>query len=61
LLNKDFGAAGASDPYYVVSLSEDGGKTKTKIGKSDSIQNDLNPDWTTVFEITFDRHKNQVS
>ncbi|CAL8147216.1 unnamed protein product [Orchesella dallaii] len=47
------------DPYYILKLSEDGGESKTEIGRSETLQNQLNPDWPNVFEITFDREKNQ--
>ncbi|ODM90767.1 E3 ubiquitin-protein ligase NEDD4-like [Orchesella cincta] len=49
----------SDDPYYIVSLSEDGGNTKTEIGRSETISNDLNPDWKFEFELTFDRNNNQ--
>ncbi|ODM92599.1 Copine-2 [Orchesella cincta] len=56
----DKGISGSTtDPYYILFLSEDGGKTKTEIGRSDTITNQLNPDWTNVFEIKIDRTKNQ--
>ncbi|ODM89788.1 Cytosolic phospholipase A2 beta, partial [Orchesella cincta] len=38
---------------------EDGGNTKTEIGRSETISNDLNPDWKFEFELTFDRNNNQ--
>ncbi|ODM89931.1 Protein BONZAI 3 [Orchesella cincta] len=47
------------DPYFIVSLSEDGGESKSEIGRSDTIENQLNPDWANVFEVSFDRDKNQ--
>ncbi|ODM94829.1 Copine-8 [Orchesella cincta] len=56
---RDKGFFGTSDPYFIVSLSEDGGNSKSKIGRSDTIQNQKNPDWSNVFEVNFDRNKNQ--
>jgi len=57
LLDKD--NIGTSDPYYTISYSTDEGKSKTKIGRSDTIQDQENPDWGNVFEFDFDRRKKQ--
>ncbi|ODM90450.1 E3 ubiquitin-protein ligase NEDD4-like [Orchesella cincta] len=57
---KNEGLIGTSDPYVIVSLSEDGGKSKSKVGRTDTIKNQLNPDWSNEFEIKFDRKKDQL-
>src|SRR5687768_12226365 len=49
---------GTTDGYVEVFLSENFGK-ETKLGKTNTVSNNENPDWTTVFEFNFDRAKNQ--
>jgi len=56
LIDKD--TAGTSDPYYEVFYSTDGGQSKTKIGRSDTVNDQENPDWGNTFEFDFDRRKN---
>lgn len=51
---------GTSDPYYEVSYSNDGGRTKTKLGRSDTVNDQENPDWGNTFQLDFDRRKSQV-
>ncbi|ODM96349.1 Protein BONZAI 3 [Orchesella cincta] len=57
--NLKHGILHSDDPYYAVFLSEDGGKTKTEIGRSEIITKSLNPEWKYWFEINFDRTKDQ--
>jgi len=58
LIDKD--NVGTSDPYYEVYYSTDGGTSKTKIGRSDTVNDQENPDWGNTFEYSFDRTKNQA-
>jgi len=57
LIDKD--NIGTSDPYYEVSYSNDGGRTKTKLGRSDTVNDQENPDWGNTFQLDFDRKKSQ--
>jgi len=57
LIDKD--NLGTSDPYYILYSSTDEGQSKTKIGRSDTVQDQENPDWGNVFEFNFDRSKKQ--
>lgn len=59
LPDKDTGF-GTTDGYFILHSSTDGGKTKTKLFRSDTINDKENPDWGTVYEFDFDRAKNQV-
>jgi len=56
--DKDTGF-GTTDGYFELFSSEDGGRTKTKITKSDTISDQENPDWGQTFEFDFDRSKDQ--
>jgi len=58
LIDKD--NVGTSDPYYEVYYSTDGGNSKTKIGRSDTVNDQENPDWGNTFDFDFDRRKNQI-
>jgi hypothetical protein len=51
---------GTTDGYFEIFSSTDGGRSKTKVGKSDIISDKENPDWGNVFEFDFDRSKNQL-
>jgi len=57
LIDKD--NIGTSDPYYQVFSSTDLGRSKSKIGRSDTVNDQENPDWGNTFEFDFDRSKNQ--
>jgi len=61
LPDKDDGP-GTTDGYFEIFQSEDGGRTRKKVGKgkSTTVSNNLNPDWGDVFEFDFDRTKNQL-
>jgi len=50
---------GTTDGYYEFWLSNDGGRTKTKLNRSDTITDKENPDWGNTFEVDFDRTKDQ--
>jgi len=43
-----------------VFYTEGGSTREIKIGTSDTISDNENPDWGKVFEFDFDRNKNQV-
>ncbi|OXA60880.1 Synaptotagmin-4 [Folsomia candida] len=58
LPDKDTGL-GTTDGYFQLYVSTDGGRTKTKLTKSDTINDQENPNWGNVFEFEFDRSKNQ--
>jgi len=49
---------GTTDGYVEVFLSENFGK-ETKLGKTNTVSNSENPDWSTILEFNFDRSKNQ--
>ncbi|CAL8127570.1 unnamed protein product [Orchesella dallaii] len=53
------GSFNTDDPYYIVSHSENGGKTKSKIGQSDTKRRENNPDWKNEYVVMFDRNKKQ--
>jgi len=59
LADKDTGP-GTTDGYYIFYASEDGGKSKKEIGRSDTVSDKENPEWSNVFEYEFDRSKNQL-
>jgi len=61
LPDKDTGISpfDTSDAYFEWFVSSDGGKTKTKLMKSDTINDSENPDWGNVLEFQFDRSKGQ--
>jgi len=50
---------GTTDPYFELFLSGDGGLTKTKIIRSDTVSDKEDPDWGTAIEIDFNRAHNQ--
>jgi Ca2+-dependent lipid-binding protein len=50
---------GTTDGYFILYSSEDGGRTKTKIARSDTISDKENPDWGSSYDFDFDRNKNQ--
>jgi Ca2+-dependent lipid-binding protein len=58
LADKDTGL-GTSDAYFLLYASQDGGKSKKEISRSDTISDQENPDWGNVFEFDFDRSKDQ--
>ncbi|ODM88142.1 Copine-5 [Orchesella cincta] len=57
--NVDRGKFEKSDPYCLVSLSEDGGRTTREIGQTEKVKDDSNPDWETEFEVDFIREHQQ--
>jgi len=61
LPDKDTGISpfDTSDAYFEWHVSSDGGKTKTKLMKSDTINDSENPDWGNVLEFDFDRSRGQ--
>jgi len=61
LPDKDDGP-GTTDGYFEIFSSEDGGRTRSKVGKgkSSTVDNNENPDWGDVFEFDFDRSKTQL-
>lgn len=59
LPDKDTGF-GTTDAYFELFESLDGGKSKTKLKRSDTVSDQENPDWGQVFEYDFDRNKNQA-
>jgi len=59
LADKDTGL-GTSDAYFILYASQDGGKTKSEVKRSDTISDQENPDWGNLFEFDFDRNKNQM-
>ncbi|OXA52061.1 uncharacterized protein LOC110852799 [Folsomia candida] len=56
--DKDTGF-GTTDGYFELYVSTDGGRSKTKLTRSDTISDQENPDWGNIFEFDFDRSKNQ--
>jgi hypothetical protein len=58
LPDKDTGF-GTTDAYFELFVSNDNGRTKTKLTRSDTISDKENPDWGQVYEFDFDRDKNQ--
>jgi len=58
LPDKDTGF-GTTDGYYEFWLSNDGGRSKTKLHRSDTINDKENPDWGNIFDVDFDRTKDQ--
>jgi len=59
LPDKDDGF-GTIDPYVEIFATEGNSRTEVKVGRSDTIDDNENPQWGTVFEFDFDRTKNQV-
>lgn len=50
---------GTIDPYVEIYYTEGGSTRETKLGRSDTITDNENPDFGNVFEFDFDRSKNQ--
>ena len=51
---------GTTDPFVTVYLTENDEKNEKEIGRSATLTDDENPDWSDVFSFDFDRKKNQV-
>jgi len=58
LEDKDAGI-GTSDAYVEVFYTQNGGTSETKLARSETISNSENPSWSTIFELTFDRSRQQ--
>jgi len=56
--DKDTGL-GTSDPYVEIYYTQNGSTSETKLKRSETISNSENPNWSTIFEFTFDRTKMQ--
>jgi len=58
LPDKDDGF-GTIDPYVIITYTEGGSTSESKVGRSDTITDNENPDWGNIFEFDFDRAKDQ--
>ena len=52
---------GTIDPYVKLYYTENEGTSETKFGRSATLTNTENPDWSDVYTFDFDRNKRQVS
>lgn len=51
------GVFGKSDPFAVVSLSEEGADARVELGQTETIDKTLDPNWTKLFKFHYNENR----